>query len=104
MNLASIALLADMWDTNGHMGGGWWIVMMLWMLIFWAAVIAGIVWLVRGGASESWRTPRRETPRDVLDRRFAEGAISEDEYLDRREVIAHGGSRQRSEPHEPAPQ
>ena len=103
MNLASIPLLADMWDTNGHMGGGWWIVMMLWMLIFWAAVIVGIVWLARG-ASDSWRTARRETPREVLDRRFAEGAISEEEYLDRREVIAHGGARQRSGPHEPAPQ
>ena len=55
MNLTSIALLADMWDTNGHMGGGWWIVMMLWMLIFWAAVIVGIdcSFFPRGGLRTS---------------------------------------------------
>lgn len=88
MDIASMVLLADMWDTNGHMGGGWWIVMMLWMVLFWGAVIYGIVWLVRGGVSaQSWRPSREATPLETLDRRFAEGAISVDEYHERRRVL-----------------
>jgi putative membrane protein len=90
MNIASIVLFADMWDTDGHMGGGWWIAMMLWMLLFWSAVIVGIVWLVRRGSSGWSRAERRETPLEILDRRFAEGAMSPDEYRDRREVITSG--------------
>jgi putative membrane protein len=96
MDIRSTALLADFWDTNGHMGGGWWIVMMIWMGIFWVAIVAGVVWLVRGGASTGWRAERRESPLEILDRRFAEGAISADEYRERREVIAGGGQNTRS--------
>ena len=90
METASTVLLADMWDTNGHMGGGWWIVMMIWMVLFWGAVIVGAVWLVRGGSSRWSRAERRETPLEILDRRFAEGDMSADEYHDRREEITSG--------------
>ena len=92
MNVGSAVVLADMWDTNGHMGGGWWIVMMIWMVLFWSAVAIGIVWLVRRGSSERWHAERRETPLEILDRRFAEGAMSAEEYHDRREVITGGGA------------
>lgn len=88
MDIASTGFLADMWDTNGHMGGGWWIVMMFWWLFFAVLVIAGIVWAVRGGASStSWRPSREATPLETLDRRFAEGEISIDEYHERRRVL-----------------
>jgi putative membrane protein len=93
MNSAFAAVLADMWDTNGHMGGGWWIVMMIWMVLFWGAVIFGVVWLARGGSTGWSRAPRRETPLEILDRRFAEGAVSADDYHDRRDVITSGGAR-----------
>ena len=92
MDIASTVILADLWDTNGHMGGGWWIVMMFGMVFFWAAVILGIVWLTRGAPSAGPRYngssgERRESPLDILNRRFAEGAISADEYAQRRDVI-----------------
>jgi putative membrane protein len=103
MNIASSVLLADMWDTNGHMGGGWWIVMMFWMVLFWGAVILGIVWLVRGGASQSWRAPREATPLETLDRRFAEGAISVDEYHERRQALTGRADDRRAETREPVP-
>jgi putative membrane protein len=102
MNIAS-TVLADMWDTNGHMGGGWWIVMMLWMMFFWGAVIFGIVWLARGGASsQSWRAPREPTPLETLDRRFAEGAISVDEYHERRRVLTGRSDESAVDAGEPA--
>jgi putative membrane protein len=91
MNLASIVLAADTWDWNGHMGGGWWIVMMMGMVVFWGAVIVGIVWLARGSSLGS-RTERRESPLEILERRFAEGDISADEYHERRQVMTDGSS------------
>jgi putative membrane protein len=101
MDITSMPLLADTWDTNGHMGGGWWIVMMLGMVLFWAAFIIGIAWLIRG-SSHGWREGRRDTPLEILERRFAQGDISADEYHERRDVIIRGPSRSRTEPSEPA--
>jgi putative membrane protein len=65
---------------------GWMIVMMFVMLLFWAAVILGIAWLARGGFDRS-RGGRRETPTEILDRRFAEGAISVEDYQERLKVL-----------------
>jgi putative membrane protein len=76
-----------------HDGGGWWmIVMMPVMLLFWVAVILGVVWLARGGF-DGWRGERRETPTEILDRRFAEGAISVEDYHARRDAIGTGTRR-----------
>jgi putative membrane protein len=71
-------------------GAGWMVVMMLVMVLFWAAIILGIVWLVRGGSDGGWHWggERKETPSEILERRFAEGAISVEDYHQRREVIA----------------
>lgn len=70
--------------------------MMIGMLIFWAVVILGIVWLVREGIGRAQR-PREETPRAdeetllaILERRFAEGAISVEDYRTRRDVLGNG--------------
>ena len=94
MNIAVAALLADTWGMHGDVGAGWWIFMMVMMLLFWGAVIAGIVWLIRGaawGRSVPDRPADRESPAEILDRRFAEGEISEEDYRARREVLAGRG-------------
>lgn len=93
MNIASMHLLADTWGTNGHMGGGWWILMMVGMALFWVSIIIGIAWLVR--RSSGWPDERRETPLEILERRFAEGAMSADEYHERREVMTSGAGTYR---------
>jgi putative membrane protein len=77
------------WD-DGHMDwdDGWWIVMMLGMLVFLALVVVGIVWLVHSlqdGGRPRWRG--EPTPLELLDRRLAEGAISVEEYEQRRSVL-----------------
>ncbi len=96
MNLISIFPLADTWGMHGDdVGTGWMIVMALMMMLFWAAVILGIVWIARGSLA-GWRSDRMdpatgggrgETPTEILERRFAEGAIPVEEYHQRREVI-----------------
>jgi len=86
VNLAPITLLADGWGMHGDVSAWWMIVMMPLMVLFWAGIVFGIVWLVRG--SDGWRERRAETPSEILDRRFAEGAISAEDYNERRHVIA----------------
>ncbi|SFE81659.1 SHOCT domain-containing protein [Streptomyces mirabilis] len=76
----------------GGWGWGGWIVMAMFMVLFWALVIAGVVALVhyltgsRQGHQNSlppssgesgWGSRRAE---DLLAERFARGEIEEDEY------------------------
>jgi putative membrane protein len=87
----------------GHWDGGWtagdWVLMSVGMLLFWALVVAGIVWLVRyttgdrrtNGAGVSLDKPSgppARTARDILDERYARGEISDEEYRTRRETLA----------------
>ncbi len=89
--------LADAWGMH-DVGTGWWIVMMLAMVLFWAALITGLVWVSRGGSQGSARRDEG-TPTDVLNRRLAEGSITPQEYEERRELMAGGaGTRSASAP------
>ena len=97
MNIAQITPLADTWGMHGDVGWGWMALMMTLMVLFWAAVIFGIVWLIRslarGGPPPSEETlAGRETPVQILDRRFAEGAITPEDYHARREVLVNGSA------------
>lgn len=87
MNLVFAIPLAD-WGMQGDVSGWWMIVMMPLMLLFWAGIVFGIVWIARGGF-DTRREERRETPTEILERRFAEGSISKEDYNERRKVIAH---------------
>ena len=66
--------------------------MMFGMVLFWVLVVMGIVWLARGAPTGPTAT-RTETPLQLLDRRFAAGEITADEYSERREVLI-GRARQ----------
>ena len=75
---------------SGHMfdndwGDGWWIAMMVGMIVFWALVILGGAWIARSVILS--RKQDQQGPLDILDRRFAEGQIDEDEYQKRRTAI-----------------
>lgn len=70
-----------------------WVGMTIGMVTFWALVIAGIAWLVRGFSrvDEPWSPPQRPAPEQLLAERFARGEIDEAEYHDR--LSALGGRR-----------
>lgn len=93
---AGVIPLADTWGMHGDFGWGWMAAMMIFMVLFWGAVVFGIVWFIRGTAqgrsSPAESSATRESPLDILDRRFAEGAIAEDDYRARREVLRGGTS------------
>ncbi len=63
------------WNDWGHMGN------MGWMWIVWIGVIVGIILLVRGLVTSSpGGIGERETPEQVLKRRYAKGEIEKQEY------------------------
>ena len=81
--------IAHMW--GGDVGWGWMTLTMILTVLFWGAIAFGVVWLVRGasgGSSASTTTPV-ETPNamEILQRRFAEGSITVDEYRTRRAIL-----------------
>jgi putative membrane protein len=75
------------------MYGGWggWGWMMLTPLL-WIALIAVIVWaavrLTQRPSDQAAQQPRRETPQEILDRRFASGEIDADAYTRARDTLA----------------
>jgi len=93
--LAQTIPFADTWSMHdGDVGFGWWLVMTLGMVVFWGAVIAVVVWLLRGGdfASRSASSPPQDAaPAEILDRRLADGSLSVEEYERRRRLL--DGSR-----------
>lgn len=79
--------LADSWNMHGGWGWAWMVPMMLGMVLFWGAIIFGIFWLIRDGVQR--RQPAsEETALTILDRRFAEGVLSHEDYRQRRNVLS----------------
>lgn len=84
--ILAVPIFADGW----HMDGGWWFGgMMLWMVLFWGLVVFVIAWMVRGGPSRS-ASDDREAAIRVLDRRFAQGEMTLDEYRERKGALTEG--------------
>ncbi len=83
---------------NGGGDGGWGLAMVVGIVLFWAAVIGLIAWLVLRGRGPS--STRRTTPLEVLDRRFAEDSISADDYAERRRILMAAGSARGEDPNQ----
>jgi len=102
MNVAQALRLADTWGTPG----GWWIVMCVVMMVCMVAMMFG---MARMGTDAERRRPApwerfmaRETPEEILDRRFAEGAISLEDYEQHKQQLAERDPRQ-AEPSDAEP-
>ncbi|MBS1868394.1 MAG: SHOCT domain-containing protein [Actinobacteria bacterium] len=62
--------------------------MMLAMVVFWGAVIAFVVWLLRGGlGARGDAAAQKEEPLELLRRRLADGSISVEEFEQRRALL-----------------
>lgn len=73
-----------MWGWDGMAAGGW-----IFMTVFWVALIALVVWAVaalfpRGRSDDG---ARRDSPEDILDRRYARGELDAEEYRRMREAL-----------------
>lgn len=85
--------LADSWNMHDSWGWGWMMPMMLGMALFWGAIILGFAWLVRDGIGRR-QGRHQETALTILDRRSAQGALSPDEYHQRRNVLTDAAAEQ----------
>ena len=80
-------VLAQMWDRDDHMGGGWWWVMGVGWLLF-LAFIGFLAYLVVRYVTEArGAQPGRSTAEDLLAERLARGEIDEEEYRRRRDAL-----------------
>ena len=92
MDITQIIPLADSWGMHdGDIGVGWLIVMVPMMLL----MMGGMMWMMMrgmgGGSSAPTESPgSTESPVEILERRFAEGEISVEEYRTRREALVNG--------------
>jgi putative membrane protein len=80
-------VLAQMWDGDDHMGGGWWWVMGIGWLLFLAFFGFLTFLLVRHFTDSDRDGQRRSSAEDVLADRLARGEIDEDEYRRRRDAL-----------------
>lgn len=82
------------WVGNGNAwdAGGWWGMGL--MMVFWIAVIGVGIWAivrVTSGPSSSTAVSA-ESPRAILDRRFANGEIDATQYAEARRLLEMSGS------------
>ncbi len=94
------------WWGNGHMGAAGWIGMAF-MIIFWIAVIVGLVFLIRYLFSRPYSghhyPPDRYGPGPgpgesdamrILEQRYARGEIDREEFLQRRADLERRADKQ----------
>lgn len=75
-----------------HAVGGWWFMgMHLFWWLFWVAIIIGFVSMFTPVPRQ--QAAQRDAPLDVLQRRYAAGDISTEEYEQRRAVLVRDGAR-----------
>lgn len=72
------------WGPSGWaMGAGH----LIWLIAIVLIVALPIAALVRMGRNSDRQPPANQTPREILDERFARGEISKDEYDEKRRVL-----------------
>ena len=65
-----------MWDT----GFGWWMGFgAIWMVLFWGAIIALVIWGVRR-LTRNHDSDGKKRPIDIASERYARGEITKDEF------------------------
>ena len=70
------------WDYGWGMGLGW-----IFMILFWALVIMGIVFLIKLASGGLKGEKKEETALDILKKRYAKGEIGREEFEDKKKDL-----------------
>lgn len=66
-------------DSHWGTGWGWWVIGPIMMVLFWGSILWLIAIIGRGRDGHRGQS-RRESPREIADRRLADGDIDEMEH------------------------
>jgi len=81
-------MMHEWWSDWGHPGwGGMWFGPLIWLFLFGLLIVGVVALLRRSGNLGDVPRSRSQTPREILDERFAKGEIDKDEYEDRRKTL-----------------
>ena len=89
VQLSQLPFLQMGWDGD-HMdgwGAGAWVMMSILMVIFWGAVVAIVLWLVRSNTLHS-HPEAKASALDLTRERYARGEISHEEFERIRENLS----------------
>ena len=84
------------WNNWGTMGPGmmgsfgWWWLMPIFVIVFWALVIAGIVILIRSitkGIRTDSSPKQSDSPMEILKQRYARGEINKQEFEEKKKDL-----------------
>lgn len=80
----------QMWHM--HDGWGWWAVFgWIWMIVFWGLIIWAVYAIVRRLEGDGRGADRTEpTALEILERRYARGEITGDEFAEMRRTLGSG--------------
>lgn len=88
--MSTLITLAQYRGYDDHMDGGWAWGMAAVMIVALVVLVAVLVLLVRSTSSANAHAqpaPGSETPRQILDRRLAEGSITPEEHAERAAIL-----------------
>lgn len=68
-----------MWEWHGFGGGFMW--------IFWILIIVAIIFLFKAGDSDRGSDGKHETPLEILEKRYANGEIDDEEFRRRKKEL-----------------
>jgi putative membrane protein len=69
------------WHGTGMMGGGF-------MWLFWILIVFVAVLLIKAASGNSSSNEQRETPLEILEKRYARGEIDEEEFQRRKKELS----------------
>ncbi len=79
-------------SMHGGWGWGWMAFGMAWMVFFWGAIIALVVWAISRLAGDGWAQGERRandgrSPLDIAKERYARGEITQEQFQRLREDL-----------------
>jgi putative membrane protein len=77
------------WMHDGSVGNWWWMAAMgwVWMLVFWGAIVALVVWVIRRVSQPVAANGVQMSALDIAKARYARGEITREQFEELRREL-----------------